>query len=177
MLDFGALAKGYAADLCRSAMENAGVSGILSLGGNIQTVGTKPDGSDWVIGVRDPDDPGRYALTLRLQGSQALVTSGDYQRYFEADGVRYCHILDPQTLSPVRGGLRSVTVVTGADPGGRMADGFSTALYVLGREAGTALWRQLGGFEVIWIEDDGRVWVTPGLEGRVAEGEYEVIEP
>ena len=174
MLDFGALAKGWAAELCRAEMEAAGVSGILSLGGNIQTVGTKPDGSDWMIGVQDPDDPGRYVLTLRLTGSKAAVTSGDYQRYFEQDGVRYCHILDPGTLAPVRGSLRAVTVV--ADEG-LTADGLSTALFVLGREAGEALRRELGGFETVWIEDDGTVWVSPGLKDAVTEGSFEVIEP
>ncbi len=174
-LDFGALAKGYAADLCRAEMEAAGLSGILSLGGNIQTVGTKPDGSDWIIGVQDPDDPGRYALTLRLTGSRAAVSSGDYQRFFMQDGVRYCHILDPETLAPVRGTLRAVTVV--ADEG-LLADGLSTALFVLGREAGEAFWReQARSFEAIWIEEDGSVWVTPGLADSIVEGSFEVIEP
>jgi len=174
MLDLGALAKGYAAELCRAQMEEAGIAGILSLGGNIQTVGAKPDGSDWIIGVQDPDDMGRYLLTLRLTGAVSVVASGDYQRYFMQDGVRYCHILDPETLSPVRGSLRSVTVVT---DGGLRADGLSTALYVLGREAGTALWQSLGGFEAVWIEDDGSVWITPGLKDRIAEGDCQVIEP
>ena len=173
-LDFGALAKGYAADLCRERMEAAKLSGILSLGGNIQTVGTKPDGSDWVIGVQDPDDAGRYLLTLKLSGSKAVVSSGDYQRYFMADGVRYCHIIDPGTLAPVRGSLRAVTVV--ADSGLR-ADALSTALFVLGREAGEALRRSRGDFETVWIEDDGTVWVSPGLAERVLEGSYEVTRP
>ena len=174
MLDFGALAKGYAADLCREKLEQADLSGILSLGGNIQTVGTKPDGSDWVIGVQDPDDAGRYVLTLRLTGTKAAVTSGDYQRYFMENGVRYCHILDPETLSPVRNSLRAVTVV--ADEG-LLADGLSTALFVLGREAGEAYWRERGGFEALWIEADATVWITPGLSDRIVEGKYEVIDP
>ena len=174
MLDFGALAKGYAADLCREQMEKAKISGILSLGGNIQTVGTKPDGSDWLIGIQDPDSESSLILTLRLTGTQAAVTSGDYARYFEADGVRYCHILDPQTLSPVRGDLRSVTVI--ADEG-LLADGLSTALFVMGREAGEAFWRERGGFEAVWIDADRTMWVTPGLRDRVAEGKFEVIEP
>lgn len=173
-LDFGALAKGHAADLCRAEMEAAGRSGILSLGGNIQTVGTKPDGSDWIVGVQDPADPGRYVLTLRLRGAKAVVSSGDYQRYFMQDGVRYCHILDPKTLAPVRGSLRAVTVA--ADSGLR-ADALSTALFVLGREAGTAFWREQGGFEALWIESDGRIWITPGLKDAVVEGSYEVIAP
>lgn len=159
-LDFGALAKGYAADLCRRRVEDAEVSALLSLGGNIQTVGSKPDGSAWVIGVQDPDDMEHYALTLSITGSKAVVTSGDYQRYFMEDGVRYCHIIDPKTLAPVRGTLRSVTVIADS---GLTADGLSTALFVMGRAAGEALWRQRGDFEAIWMEADGSVWVTPGL--------------
>lgn len=173
-LDFGALAKGYAADLCRAELEEADCAGILSLGGNIQTVGTKPDGSDWVIGVQDPDDPGHYLLTLGLTGSRAAVTSGDYQRYFMEDSVRYCHIIDPGTLAPVRGSLRAVTVIADS---GLWADALSTALFVLGREAGEALRRSRGDFETVWIEADGRVWVSPGLAERVLEGSYEVIRP
>lgn len=174
VLDLGALGKGYAADLCRERMEEAGVPGILSLGGNIQTVGTKPDGSDWIIGVQDPDDAGSFALTLRLEGSKAVVTSGDYQRYYELDGLRYCHILDPEDLSPVQGSLRSVTVV--AEQGLR-ADALSTALFVLGREAGAELWRSLGDFEAVWIEADGTVWLTPGLKDLAQGAEFEVLEP
>ena len=149
-LDFGALAKGYAADLCRRRVEDAELSALLSLGGNIQTVGSKPDGSAWVIGVQDPDDM-------------------DYQRYFMEDDVRYCHIIDPKTLAPVRGTLRSVTVIADS---GLTADGLSTALFVMGRAAGEALWRQRGDFEAIWMEADGSVWVTPGL--TVTPGERPV---
>ena len=174
VLDLGSLGKGYAADLCRERMEEAKLSGILSLGGNIQTVGVKPDGSDWIIGVQDPEDAGRYALTLRLTGTKAAVTSGDYQRYYMVDGLRYCHILDPETLSPVRGSLRAVTVV--ADEG-LEADGLSTALFVMGREAGEAFWREQGGFEAVWIEDGGKILVTPGLSDRIVDGSFEVIEP
>ena len=174
MLDFGALAKGYAADLCRAELEADGLSGILSLGGNIQTVGAKPDGSDWIVGVQDPDDTGRCLLTLHVSGAKAIVASGDHQRYFIQDGVRYCHVLNPETLSPVRGSLRAVTVI--ADEG-LLADGLSTALFVLGREAGFGLWQRRGGFEAVWLEADGTVWITPGLRDRITAGEYEVMEP
>lgn len=172
-LDLGALAKGYAADLCRAEMEQAGISGILSLGGNIQTVGSKPDGSDWIIGVQDPDDAGRYLLTLRFSGTKAAVTSGDYQRYFMQDSVRYCHILDPKTLSPVQGSLRAVTVIAEQ---GLLADGLSTALFVLGREAGTVLWRQRSDFEAVWIEADGTVTVTEGLSDAVKDADVTVVK-
>lgn len=171
-LDFGAFAKGWAGDLCRQALEKRGLSAILSLGGNIQTVGTKPDGSDWVIGVTDPDNPSAYRLTLRLSGSCAAVTSGDYQRFFEQDGVRYCHILDPATGRPVDNGLRSVTVVCDS---GVTADGLSTALYVMGYEKAAEFWRQSDDFEAVFLLADGTVYVTEGLAEAVRGAEYAVV--
>lgn len=170
-LDLGAVAKGYAADLCRALAEERGLSGVLALGGNIQTVGRKPDGSPWIIGIQDPDNPGKFILTLSLTGSRAVVTSGDYQRYFERDGVRYCHILDPETLRPAQSGLRSVTVVAGE---GFLADGLATALFVLGPEKGLELWRASSDFEAVFVAADGTVTVTPGLKELVSGGTFEV---
>lgn len=172
-LDLGAVAKGYAADLCREKLEEAGLSGILALGGNIQTVGKKPDGSDWSIGIQDPDDASQNALVLRLSGTHAVVTSGDYQRYFTQDGVTYCHILDPGTLSPVRNSLRSVTVVAEE---GFLADGLSTALFVMGKEAGVEFWRASSDFEAVWIEADGTVTVTEGLSDAVKDADVTVVK-
>ena len=172
-LDLGAVAKGWAADRCRELLEENGVSGILALGGNIQTVGKKPDGSAWRIGIQDPDDPAQNRLVLSLTGTHAVVTSGDYQRCFTEDGVTYCHILDPETLSPVQNSLRSVTVV--ADEG-LLADGLSTALFVMGREAGLEFWRSSTDFEAVWIEADGTVTVTEGLSGAVNDGSVTVVK-
>ena len=172
-LDFGAVAKGWAADLCRQRMEADGVSGILSLGGNLQTVGAKPDGSDWTVGIQAPDDPSANALLLTFSGSRAVVTSGDYQRCYLAHGVRYCHILDPETLRPVQNGLRSVTIVAEE---GLLADALSTALFVLGPEAGERLWRESGDFEAIWIAGDGEIRITEGLEGLVSDCSYTVVK-
>ncbi len=170
-LDFGALAKGYAADLCRAILEEQGCAAILSLGGNIQTVGTKPDRSPWTIGIADPQSPERYQVTLSLEGSRAVVTSGDYQRYFEYEGVRYCHILDPKTASPVQGDLRSVTVVCDS---GVEADGLATALFVLGLEDALALWRQAEDFEAVFIDREGNVTVTQGLAQAVSNCSFTV---
>ncbi len=171
-LDLGAIAKGYAADRCRAILERAGVSGILSLGGNIQTVGKKPDGTDWTVAILDPDDPGSYLLTMTVTGTKSVVTSGDYQRFFERDGARYCHILNPETLSPARNGLRMVTIV--ADEG-FLADGLSTALFVMGLERGIEFWRAGNDFEAIWLTEDGTVTVTEGLEDQISYKNAEVV--
>lgn len=165
-IGFGAVAKGYTADAALDAMAEAGCkTAILSLGGNVQTLGRKPDGSDWNVAIMDPDDNGAYAAMLAV-GEKAVVTSGDYQRYFEQDGVRYSHILDPETGAPVDNGLRSVTVV--CDDGAR-ADALSTAMFVLGEEAALDNWRTNGDFELVLITADGRVVVTDGLRDSIRE--------
>lgn len=162
---FGAVAKGYAADAALQAMADAGCKqAIVSLGGNVQTLGEKkPDGSAWSVAIADPDDTGSYAVMLSV-GQTAVVTSGDYQRYFESGGVRYSHILNPDTGAPVDNGLRSVTVV--CDDGGR-ADALSTAMFVLGEEAAIENWRENDGFELVLITADGRIVVTEGLRSSV----------
>ena len=165
LVDFGSIAKGYAGGKAAQALREAGVtSALLNLGGNVQTVGTKPDGSDWKIAVKDPRDPesGDY-LGLVAIADQAAVTSGGYERYFQQDGETYWHIIDPATGRPARSGLLSVTVV-GED--GAMCDGLSTALFILGREAALDYWRAWGGFEAILVGEDGTVTVTAGLAER-----------
>lgn len=160
-LSFGAAAKGCTAQAAVNAMRDAGVeAAILTLGGNVQTLGTKPDGSPWVVAVQDPFDTGSYLGTLSLDGGTAAVTSGNYQRYFEADGQIWHHILDPETGYPVRSGLCSVTVVC---PDGTTADSLSTALFVLGEEDALAYRDRFGGFELVLVTEDRRVIVTGGL--------------
>ena len=172
-LDFGAVAKGYAGQLAAERLRAAGVSSaILSLGGNVQTVGLKPDGSLWNVAIRDPEDPEGYLGVLAV-GETAVVTSGGYQRYFEEDGVRYIHILDPETGRPADAGLSSVTIVS-AD--GLLADGLSTALYVLGLDRAEALWRDRSDFEAVLVAKDGAIYVTAGLAEAFSGAEFQVIE-
>ena len=162
-LSFGAVAKGATGDAVTDTLRDAGVSGaLISLGGNVQTLGQKPDGSDWRIAVQDPNDLSGYLGVLEV-GETAVVTSGGYQRYFEQDGAVYHHIIDPATGYPADSGLQSVTVVC---PEGVMADCLSTALFVLGEEGALEYWRTYGGFELILVTEDGRVVATSGLEGR-----------
>ena len=161
-LDLGAVAKGWTGDRLMELLRREGItSAIVELGGNVQALGSKPDGSPWRVAVQAPDGSG-YAGALEITDC-AAVTSGGYQRYFEQDGETYCHIIDPAGGRPARSGLASVTVVAEE---GAAADALSTALFVLGRERGEALWRERGGFECVVIGEDGSVAVTQGLEGR-----------
>ena len=163
-LDFGAVAKGYAAEVCAEMIAQSGATGILALGGNIQTVGNKPDGSDWRIGITNPFSPDATIAVLNLRGSHAVVTSGGYQRYFEENGVRYSHIMDPATGLSAQSGLCSVTIVAGS---GFLADGLSTALYVMGPARAEAFWRDSDDFECVLITDDGKMLVTEGLADQI----------
>lgn len=161
-VDLGSVAKGYTGEALAAWLKESGVtSALLDLGGNIQTVGAKPDGSPWRVGVRDPAGEGNIGVVEAED--QAVVTSGGYERYFEQDGVRYWHILDPKTGKPARSGLASVTVVGDS---GVVCDALSTALFVMGREGALAHWREHRDFEAVLVSEDGAVTVTAGLEGR-----------
>ncbi len=166
-LDLGSVAKGYAADCAVRALRQNGVqSAILALGGNVQTLGQKPDGSDWRVSVADPLHPDGTVCDL-LVGETAVVTSGSYQRSFTENGKTYHHILDPATGMPSESGLLSVTVVC---PDGTTADGLSTALFVLGLERGTTLWKKSAiPFDALWITENREIYVTAGLSQRVEQ--------
>ena len=163
-LDLGAVAKGCAGDRLSALFRQAGVtSALLDLGqSTIQAVGARPDGSPWRIGIQDPWGEG-YLGVLELT-DRAMGTSGGYQRYFEQDGQRYWHIIDPDTAAPARTGLASVTVI---GPSGLVCDGLSTALFVMGAEEGTRFWRDHPelDIEVLFMTDEGELLLTPGLEG------------
>lgn len=172
-IDFGAVAKGYAAQRSVELLQEQGVeAAVLSLSGNIQTYGTKPDGSDWEIAIRNPFDTDGVIATLFVSGTKAIVTSGSYERYFEEDGVRYHHIMDPKTGRPADSGLVSVTIV--AD-NALLADGLSTALFVMGTERALDFWRESSDFETILIAEDGTVYVTEGLAEQVECEVFQVV--
>lgn len=136
-LDLGGIAKGYVADRLVELLrtQTDATAAMISLGGNIALFGTKPDGSPWAIGVRDPNDPGGNTIvgTARLDGEGSVVTSGLYERTFELDGVTYWHILDPRTGMPVASDTVSDTVVC---PSSTTADALSTTLFVAGSARG-----------------------------------------
>ena len=173
-LDLGAVGKGYAGDLAAEAVRARGIEcAILSLGGNIQAVGSRPDGTDWRVGLRSPWEDGTLGV-LRVS-DQAVVTSGGYENYFEdKDGNVYWHILDPETGYPAKSGLLSVTIIC---PQGRMGDALSTALFVMGPQKAEEYWRENGDFEMILVTEEGEILITEGVADHftLSEGRTEEI--
>ena len=148
MIDLGAVAKGYLADVCVPILDDSGAAGaVLNLGGTICLFGKKPDGAPFTVGVADPMNPAAYFGTLSLDKG-TVATSGGYERYFEQDGKRYIHILDPASAAPVDNGVLSVTVV--ADDG-VTADALSTALFVMGADKAAEYYQTHGGFEYLLL--------------------------
>ncbi len=158
-LGLGGIAKGFTADRVVATLKELGIKGgIVAVAGDVTAFGTRPDGTPWRIGVRDPK--GAVAPLRKLPLTDGAVsTSGDYERFFELDGVRYHHILDPRTLYPARAGLTAVSVLA---PSGVLADGYATALFVMGADAGVALAERLPGVEALFVTDDGRQLASGG---------------
>ncbi|MBE0416178.1 MAG: FAD:protein FMN transferase [Coriobacteriia bacterium] len=168
--DFGGAAKGLALHEAATALRADGTVGaaLLSSGSTTLAFGEKPDGEPWRIGIEDPRDTQAVIATVEATGDITVSTSGDYQRYFERDGVRYHHILDPATGLPARG-LRSLTVV--GDIPGLDSDILSTALFVAGPDAAVAYAEEYG-LGLVLVDDGGRTRIVPGPEGaswRIAE--------
>lgn len=160
-IDFGGIAKGYTSSRIMKIYEKAGVtSGLVNLGGNVQALGTKPDGSKWKVGIQDPEGKEDYLGTLSIK-DKAVITSGGYERYFEQDGKTYHHIIDPRTGYPADSGLLSVTIVSSD---GTLADGLSTSLFIMGKDQAVEFWREHSGeFDAIIEEEDGSLYVTEGI--------------
>jgi len=173
-LDFGAIGKGYAAARLIEYLVTTGIRwGLVSLGGNVALFGEKPDGRAFRVGLTDPADKAAVAGYLSVPDGFVSV-SGDYERYFEADGVRYHHIFDPATGRPAASGLHAAAVWS---RDGTLADALSTALFVMGAERALAFYDAHPGlFEAVLIAD-GAIRVTPGLTegGFEAAGAYSLI--
>lgn len=175
-IDLGAVTKGYTGAVLAQMAEEAGVEAALfQLGGNVQVYGQKPDGSPWRIEIQDPFDAAGRSALLTLPAdvkTMAVVTSGVYQRYFEEDGVRYHHIMDPETGAPADSGLVSVTIVC---EDGFLADALSTALLVMGLEDAAAFWRESGDFEAVFIDEAGALYVTEGLADAIEAESFTIL--
>lgn len=164
-LDLGAIAKGYAADVIALYLKEQGFrSAIIDLGGNVIAMGGKPDGSDWTIGIQAPDEQRGRHLGIIKVNNKTIVTSGVYERFFKENGVVYHHILDPVTGYPVDNDLLSVTILTEES---MVADAMSTSVFSLGLEDGLKFVEAHEGVEAVFITNERKIYVTPGLKGKL----------
>lgn len=158
-IGFGAIGKGYAADRARALLEARGVQhGVVNASGDLTAWGRQADGTPWRIGIADPAQPERVLLWLPLDGA-SVATSGNYEQFFDHDGIRYAHTLDPRTGWPTRY-LKSVTVVA---PKAELADALATVVTVTGADVGLHLLQQLPGTHGVVIDDQDRIFTTPHI--------------
>ena len=162
-IDVGGIGKGFAADRAVEALWEAGaIAGVVALSGDIKTFGHLPDGKMFPVGIQHPREDQSVLAWVELQ-DEAISTAGDYERFFERDGVRYHHILDPRTLQPARS-CQSVTVIARE---GVWADGLDTGIFVMGPERGMELVEQLPDVEAIIVDAKGRLLVSSGVKQRI----------
>ena len=179
-IDFGAIAKGYTSSRVMDIFASHHlVSGLVSLGGNVQCYSTKVDGSLWKCGItnpKSPDDTSSLAGIIQA-ADQAVITSGGYERYFtdEKSGITYHHIIDPATGYSAKNGLASVTIVS---PDGMLADGLSTSLFIMGKDKAIDFWRtHRDEFDMILITDDDQILITEGIQDTFTSNyEFEIIK-
>ncbi|MCX7749527.1 MAG: FAD:protein FMN transferase [Clostridia bacterium] len=162
VVDLGGIAKGYAGDAAINIYKKYNIkSAYINLGGNVVVLGSKPDGTPWKVGIQNPRaQNGVYMAVLSVK-DKAVVSSGDYERYFEKDGIRYHHIIDPKTGYPADSDLIGTTIVADLSID---ADALSTATFVLGLEKGMRLAQSIEGVEAVFITKDKKVYATKGLE-------------
>lgn len=161
-LDFGGFAKGYAVDLAIERLRQLGVTNaIVNAGGNLKAIGHKGD-QPWRIGIRHPSGSGVLA-SITIAGEESVITSGNYERYHEYQGVRYSHIIDPRNGQSAQG-IASVTVI---NPSGALADTASTALAIAGVSDWQRIAHQLGIKYVMLVDDQGAVYMNPAMADRV----------
>lgn len=162
-IDVGGIGKGYSADRAVEKMKKVGArAGVVALSGDIKTFGSLPGAAGFPVGIKHPREEGAVLAIIDLK-DEAISTAGDYERFFEENGVRYHHILDPETLQPARA-CQSVTVIAKE---GTMADGLDTGIFVLGPERGMALVERLPDVEAVIVDRDGHMTVSSGLRTRI----------
>ena len=167
-LDVGSIGKGYAVQkVAEYAKEELGVTSMLfSVGGNVCAIGAHPDGTPWRIGIQNPDVDSDQAYLQKVSVQDvSVVTSGNYQRYYEVDGKRYCHIINPQTLLPADT-FSSVTVIT---PDSGIADALSTTLFNMSLEEGMQFVKEQDQVEAMWVSEDGTIAYSDGFEVYLTE--------
>ena len=173
-LDLGAVGKGFAGDKVIDLLKAKGIcSALINLGGNVQALGTKPDGSNWRVGIKSPDSSD-YLGVVNIADC-AVVTSGAYERFFiGADGRKYGHIIAPADNRPVDNGVLSVTIIA---PLGRTADALSTAMFVLGKDDAISYWQVHRDFEMILLTDKRQLYITEGIaDSFELSGRYDSLK-
>lgn len=160
-IDLGGIAKGYLSQKLTELFQEGGAqAAVVSLGGNVQTFGKKPDGTPFMVGITDPSDGTSVLGTIRI-GEKAVITSGSYQRYFEKNGKVYHHIIDKRTGAPAQSDLTSVTVI-GED--GVTADSLATALFVMGKERAVQFAASHPEIQLVLVDTESQVWTSEGIE-------------
>lgn len=174
-VDLGGIAKGYATDKIAEIFYSLDISGgIINLGGNVRTVGKKPDGSSWRVAIQSPYSTEKYIGTLTVSDT-SVITSGAYERYFEADGKIYHHIMNPATGRPAESDLCSVTVIS---PDGCLCDALSTALFVMGSDNAINYYNQnKGSFDMLLLCNDNTLYITKNIEENFTPetAEYNIV--
>lgn len=168
-IDLGGIAKGYIADRLKEYLESEGIEhALINLGGNMVAVGGRYDGADFQIGLQKPFSPDGTSIAVLSVSDQSVVSSGNYERYFEKDGTIYHHILDPETGQPIQNGLYQVTIISDRSVDG---DALSTTCFALGLEKGMELIESMEGVEAVFITEDYEIHTTsPDLDLRIVEG-------
>lgn len=165
-LDFGGYLKGVALDRAAASLKSQGINNaLINIGGNVMALGTK-HGTPWKVGIQHPRQPGPLAV-LDLKDGEAIGTSGDYQRYFDLNGRRYSHLLDPKTGEPVEH-TQAITVLIPPGPkAGTLSDVLSKPIFIAGPSEWHEVARQVGAVRVLRVDAQGKVELTPGMKARV----------
>jgi FAD:protein FMN transferase len=159
LIGFGAIGKGYAADIVKRKLVARGVrGGVINASGDLTTFGRRADGSLWKVGIADPDDPSRILMWLSVENA-SVATSGNYIQFFDVDGIRHSHNIDPRTGRPVKG-IKSVTVVSSS---AELSDALATAVTVMGVEVGLHFIEQLPGTHCLIVTDENRIFTSSHL--------------
>jgi thiamine biosynthesis lipoprotein len=164
-LDLGGYAKGYALDRAATMLKQQGIrNALVNIGGNVLALGQHGE-REWRVGIQHPRKPGPLA-TLTLHDGEAIGTSGDYQRFFELNGKRYCHLIDPRTGQPVQG-VQAVTILTHGERAGVLSDADSKPLFISGVTGWRAAAQQMHLDEALLIDTSGTVHLTTAMQKRL----------
>jgi thiamine biosynthesis lipoprotein len=164
-INMGGIIKGYAADKAVEVLKNSGIkSGIVAIAGDIKTFGTRPDGEFWKLGIQNPRQKGKNDEILAAVelSDMAISTSGDYERFFEKNGMRYHHLLNPKTGYPAYG-CQSVTIIA---RDGVFTDAFATGIFIVGPQNGMDVIKRLG-FDGVIVDKDGKILITEGIKDKI----------